>query len=210
MNELNPQEFKDKVLEILREKTSDFFVPHHTHNGIDSVKLSATTSIEGGVGSKISIVTGNLSVSTSNVETNLISVSVPGGTLSLSNGVRAVLNISSVLASAGGTLTIRFKYGSTTLVTSADVAPSTAACSGWIEATLLATGSIATQEGILNVFLQQEGRDNTGLRQTYDYGSGTSTENSASALNLVISAQFSVANANNFISMENAIIEKII
>ena len=157
---------------------------------------------------RVSILTTDVTWATTAAENNLISVSIPGKLLATNRGVRVKLDISAINTAGGGTLTIRFKYGATTLVTSANVAMG-ASSAGWIEAVLLSAGTDITQEGSMNIFFSTKGQNSTALTQAWANAQGTSAEDSSIAQTLAISAQFSTSAGTNTITMVNAIVEKI-
>lgn len=179
-------------------------------NGTTGQVLTATTGAAPSWGtpagvSKIGIAYTNVTVSNTTTETTLVSVSIPANTLGSANGVRARLVISAARTEGVSTCTIRVKYGSTTLTTTvADLGD--VIMMGYIDVTLIATGATNTQEISTVVDLGTSSANSTLWR---DVATGTAAEDSTGALNLVVTAQFSTADAADTMTMSHAVIERI-
>jgi hypothetical protein len=194
---------------VRRKSNSNITVPATPTDTTDAASKSYVDAIA--VGEKISIVTTDVTIASSAAETNLISVAIPANTLGTANGVKAKLFISNLRSQNGTeTLILKFKYGATTLVTSATLAVTATSTSlkGWIEVVLLAAGATNSQEGSMQGFFAAEGNGDA-LNMWHDHGVGTAAEDSTGALNLVVTAQFSSNGANDTLTMSHAIIEKI-
>jgi len=149
-------------------------------------------------------------------ETNLVSYSVAGGTLSTNNVIRVtgVFNYSFTGSGAGNNLTIRLKYGATT-VASATITPTAAAGSssenGAFTFYLMATGATGTQEGsfvMFNIQALLAGAISTN-NVFYAHANGTSAEDSTASKTLAITGQFASANVANFVTFRHFVIEQL-
>ena len=163
----------------------------HTHS---FNKLTAA-SINTGV-----TVTGDTS------EHNLISVSIPGGTLSTTNAVRVKL-FGKVTATVNTkTVTYRLKYGATTVATIVQTITLTTSASAAfdfvLDADLISQGNANSQTGFMTLLFSDTAPTTGFIPKT-----GTATEASAGALNLVISAQLNDATLS--IGMVNTLVEQI-
>lgn len=160
-------------------------------------------------GNKIAIVSSAVTVANTTTETNLVSQSIAGGTLSTNNGIRVRLYISNWSNTSSNTLILRFKYGSTTIITTGSLGIQNPQV-GYIDFILYSTGATNAQKGLsyvdMHVPLTVATNNGYDLR---NYASGTSAEDSTGALNLVISVEWAAASASNTITMESAIIERI-
>lgn len=171
-----------------------------------------------GLGTKQYLSATDVAVGNTTTETTLITTSVGGGTLSTNNGLKAVIYITNFgieeSLSPESTLTLRLKYGSTTIatttvtVTTTQVTPGT--WKGKVEALLLANASTSAQDGFIDFILTDQGNNtDSGSQITRTFASGTATEDSTGALNFVITAQWNQADANNQFTLGGAVVEKI-
>lgn len=165
---------------------------------------------------KITTVLSDVSISSSTTESTLISTSIPGGTLGTSGAVKARLLISAFgLTYSNQTCTIRLKYGATTVATLTLTNSSTTTItglSGVVDVLLLANGATNSQEGSVyaslgNGTITSASIDNYFLIRA---AAGTAAENSTTALNLVVTAQFSNNSANDNLTMSHAVVEKVV
>lgn len=156
---------------------------------------------------KINITTTPVTVSNTTSETNLLSVSIPENRLSTNNGVVARLNISDH-DELSGTMTIRAKYGGTTVSTLVTTGAALTNMKGFIEFRLYANAATNAQKGFANCFLVADAGATFGNVKVFA-DEGTAAEDSTGDLDLVISVQFSVANAGNSITMDTADIQFI-
>ena len=79
---------------------------------------SQLTNLPGGGGggsAALDKVTANTTVTNTTAETTLYSFSVPGGTLGTNNVLRLTIQITDLDVPNGASVTLRFKYGGTTL-----------------------------------------------------------------------------------------------
>lgn len=159
--------------------------------------------------SKLSAVYTDVTLDNSSTETIIFSISVPASTLSTNNAVRLKLFLDQFITANARTAIFRLKYGSTTLVTSNSFAPSTTNEQGYIEAIILATGATNSQEASMTMLFNQETLTAGAGVKMSSFGTGTATEDSTGALNLVVTAQWSAANTGSTIRVSNAIAEII-
>lgn len=182
-------------------------------------RLGATgvldTTFLSGVG-KIATSGAAANVTNTVTETNVFSVSVPANTLGTSSAVRAVIFVSNFnYDDTNSTLTIRAKYGTTTLATLV-IDPSagdvTAAQAGRVTFNLIANAATNAQRGILEVDLyknQLDPKSATQVAYTKAVNSGTAAEDSTGALNIIVSVQWGTATNDSDFNTVGYIIEKI-
>lgn len=182
----------------------------------DGSGLTSLTAVK-----KLSAVYTDVAISSSVTETDLISQSIAGGTLSTSNGVRVKLYFSALNLTSSQTCTIRFKYGATTVLTITPTTDGTFGAatgySGSADFILLASGATGTQNGAgtmtlgTSSFKIGNGAGNqTGFSSGNTFSTqGTAAEDSTGALTLKVTAQFSNNGANDNLTMTLATIETI-
>lgn len=190
---------------VRRKSDGQVPVPSAPSASTDAASKGFVESI---VGEKIAIAYTDVTVANTTTETNLVSQTITGGTLSTNNGIRVRLNISSWQRTSG-TVVFRFKYGATTLIATASLTLANVTA-GIIEFFLLATGSASSQEGTSRIHLYAE--STSSANNAYDFlqtSVGTSAIDSASNQTLAITVQFNTADPSNAITVANAIIEKI-
>jgi len=153
---------------------------------------------------KVGINTTSVTFSATTVETTLFTVSIPGGTLSTNNGLRFTILVSDFdYTNNPTTITIRMKYGATTIATTATTTTAGASnVTALITGMILANNSASAQIGMVNF----EVSDSTWPTSMSGYG--TATEASGGALNLVITAQFSTATGSGM-TAAGILVEKI-
>ena len=163
----------------------------------------------GSSGVKLYTLANNVTVSNTTTQTDLISFTVPGGTLSTNNAVFVRMTILSV-AGVSGNITIRFKYGGTQ-TDSATLTLSSTFETGVVEYVLYGDGSTSAQESSVEWRSNREFTGGMGNTRTgTDFTSaGTAAVDSTSDQTLVITAQFSSANASNAITIQDAFAIKI-
>lgn len=153
---------------------------------------------------KVSIDVSNTTLTTTVTETTLYTVSIPGGTLSTNNGLRFRISITDLdMGNNPTNLTIRMKYGGTTMATvvSANVTSGATNLQGHIEGYILAAGTTSSQEGQCSLHFNE----GNGY---YAAHSGTAAIDSTSSQNLVITAQFSTATSSGM-TVGNISVEQI-
>lgn len=160
----------------------------------------------------LEMITTAVSVSNTITETDLLSVSIPANTLGTGNAVRVRMLISNFTTNpTNGEITLRFKYGGTTIVTAADMQDDTGNSKGWIEFILAASGATNTQDGYTIIWAGREDiSTDTNTAHGFQSDVGTATEDSTGALTIAVSAQHDFANASHTITMEGAIIEVLV
>lgn len=162
-------------------------------------------------------VTADTTVGNTITETTIYTKSLPGGTLGINGRLRlqAKLKIQSLSAA---TLTLRLKYGATTLislvipVTDGGGTPtSIPANTSWLVTALLSgDGATSAQIGML---LSQI--DLTAFTAWTKFGTeksqgrGTAVEDSTVAKTLTLTVQWSTATASDTLTMESAILEQL-
>lgn len=157
--------------------------------------------------SKVSLVTSNVTVADTTTETDLISVTIAGGILGTANGVRARLMISAAGVTGTPTLTLRLKYGATTLAT-ITLSTLISLKPAYIDVLLLATGATNSQEALFSI--NQFYSSITNVNQLNSQAEvGTSSEDSTTDKTLKVTAQWGTASASNTLTLAHALIEKI-
>lgn len=163
---------------------------------------------------KLTIITTPVSQNNSTSELAVITVSVPGGTLGTNKGLRGRVWFSALgVNMTTSTITLRFKYGATTMMTY-----TLKAQSGFFgnqpfffDFLLLANGATNAQKASGSVH-NPHGVD-TGDTATYSQfclvSSGTASEDSTASKNLVVSMQNSAATNDDGFTMDHAEIEII-
>jgi LysM repeat protein len=137
-----------------------------------------------------------VTVAATTAETTVMTATVPGGVLGTNGVITGKLFVTNLDINVTQTLTVRLKYGSTTLVSqtvSTDGSNETGQI-GTIEFSLVASGSTSAQRGLLHQRIGQPGSDISDL---YDMSNrmttGTATENSTGNLTFSITVQPSSA-----------------
>lgn len=151
----------------------------------------------------------------SSAELTIASSSIPGGTLSTSNGVHMRVSIRALMGNgAPGTLTIRLTYGGQNLATSSRAYTALATeRGGWLDAYVFAVGSTTVQKGFFGMDLEVGGdsTDVSGFHTWRDFAdqNATSSVNSASAQTMAITWQYETANAANTVTSTMSFVEKM-
>lgn len=152
-------------------------------------------------------------VSNTTTETDLISISIPAGSLGTNKLVRGHLNLRGFGCLSSSNYTFRLKYGSTTIGSvSTTPANTISSINGILSFNLYANASTTAQQGTLNFDGSEVDGWQTNSSSVFVVHTdlvGTSTENSATDLNLVISVQFSAASTSNRVTMQNGHVEKV-
>lgn len=132
-----------------------------------------------------------VTVGSTTTETALFSQTIPANMLGTAGAIIVDLMVSDYNA-VSRDLTIRLKYGSTTVATFtlSDTSASTG-YSGYIKAKLFADGSTSSQKGAVQLTLTKEQTLTTSSAGTaIQTGVGTATEDSTGALTLSVTAQW--------------------
>lgn len=156
------------------------------------------------------------SVTSSTADTNkntLITKSITGGTLSTGNVIRCVFRGTWNGSTGGVTLTLRFEYGSTVICTHAlNDTSGTKTINFEVDFYLYATGATGTQKGT-SYFRGFEAGTTlafiTGKYYLNNLVSGTATEDSTGALNLLVTTQLSSTTNPPSITITDYIMERV-
>ena len=182
--------------------------PLHVHSGIESPILNTLALRQEqdliSISRTIEIITADVTLPTDTTETDLISVSIPGGTLGVNGGVKATLYIGTINDAISNTITIRVKYGGTTLITRVSTFDDSNENQGYINLFLLAQGAENLQEASIYYDFRA-----TLTAIIINSNVGNSSEDSKQDLDLVVSAQWTTSDAGNVMVMSHAIIETI-
>jgi len=169
----------------------------------------------GGIGTKLYIDTTTVTVAgTVTTEQVLFTAPIPAGTLDTNNAVRFKANVGN-LTHASVPLTFNLKLGATTIATFTNTpggGNSITAGSGFIEGYIVSNGSTSSQKGVFQSFVTTNDLEGgTGVTVSKELGcaNGTATENSNTALNLVLTSQWASSNVSNTITSDFVIVEKI-
>ena len=152
-----------------------------------------------------------VTIVSSNSEETLSTVSVPANTFSTNNAIRFKVYIKEFDMVNGDTCTIKFKYGSTTLITLVlnDSTGARTNFQGHIEGVIMAAGATNSQDATMAIRV----RNTTGWvigEQIWSLqGAGTSAEDSTGALNLLITGQFNDSSASNKIVVDHTVMDII-
>lgn len=150
---------------------------------------------------KITLATSVLTVTNTSAETAILTATVPANTLGTGNGIlfNIPVNTLKISNNPGRTLTLRLKYGSTTIVThtATQGASALSDMSGTISGYLFANAATNAQVGSLNIDLIETGYNaaDTSLSRWQAQQRGTSTEDSTGALTLQITIEANATEA---------------
>lgn len=128
--------------------------------------------------------------------------SIPASLLGTRNVLRGKVWVTAAVSSSGQTLTFRLKYGATTLVTTAVSNSVDTSGTGFLEFTIVANNSTSAQIGAMQAVLsastvEESGRATVGISKIMISDTGTATENSATALDVTVTAQYSGTSGTN-------------
>ncbi len=108
---------------------------------------ATTLHTHAGIGTSTKIYTSATDITVTNTtETNLVSVSIPGGTLGTDGAIRVKILASWTYVNANDQATFKLKYGATDVITFTTPG-GVATFKGWMEFTLIAAGATNAQEG---------------------------------------------------------------
>lgn len=193
----------------LRRSTGDITVPSTPTASTDAASKGYVDTI----GTKIAVTTTDVTYSSSTSENTLTTTSIAGGILSTGNAVRVTMHVSALGTFSTATATIRFKYGGTTLTTHTLGGVSASTFSGKMEFLLAGAGTTSSQNGSSSINLGTNGYVGNGNLQPQYFASslqGTSSIDSTTAQNLVITYQASNNSASDNITVSMIVVEKII
>lgn len=215
------QQNASETVRGLVEEATDAEVTAGTATGGTGAKLFVTPA-------KLDTRIGNLSVvkkievdatevtHTGTTETTLFDTTIPGGTLSTNNAIRIKAYVSAYNESnTPHVITLALKYGGTTVATiTASDADLLFDGKGWIEGYVLADGAADVQKGTLSFIIFKDGKEISGDtvvgfdKLSYVAG-GTGAVDSTSNQTLLISSDFSGADAGSNITVQWWIVEVI-
>lgn len=129
----------------------------------------------------------NTNITTSDTsEVTLLSYEIPANTLSTDKLVRFEIPLEEIkIGNSSQGVTLRLKYGSTTVATIVSSDSSARTYSGWIRGAIKASGATNTQDGQIEVFAGSA----TSALALVSSGHGTATEDSTGALNIIVTSQ---------------------
>lgn len=181
--------------------------------------LAASTPVFNGSGltnltavKLLSTVTTDVTITNSNTETTVASYSVPANTFGASGGVRVKAYISDLDALTTETFTVKLKYGASTVNTiNFTVGGSNISnFNGYIDFTLLNTGSTSSQNGAYFATLGNSPSIATTSQGMTSYcGQGTSSIDSTSTQTLSLTFQWSTQSASESVTFSLVTIEKL-
>ena len=151
----------------------------------------------------------DVTVSNNNTEQTLVTISIPADSIGTDGWIHALIMFFNIGAdgAAAGTLTIRADYGGTdilTMLTKDLSGKSAGACT--LELWINAGSSASAQEGIGILSLNQIPGTFDNTHAYIDFG--TSAVDSATALDLTITSQWSVADTDNTITVAGYMVTK--
>lgn len=176
----------------------------------------ASFSAGGGGGTKLFIETTPVSFTASVAETTLFTTPVTGGVLGTNDAVRFRIYLSELDTNAADTLTLRFKYGATTVATTVvNMTVTGTNAKGYIDGLLIANGATNAQVASLTINVDKDVSTNpvvgatTELTRIHVSEEGTAAVDSTVVQNLVVTAQFSSNSAQNLMTADYAVVERI-
>ncbi len=167
---------------------------------------------------KVQFSVADVTVANTTTETAIATISLPGGVLKTANAVRIEAPISNFGIIRNSDITVRLKYGTTTIATAliscndgSGAAAGFTTAGGKIEALLFANADTAVQEGSVSIMIadadvEQNGNQTNALCSV---AAGTAAEDSTGALTLQVTVQWDAASASNTITAPHSIITRI-
>lgn len=206
------------------EEATDAEVTAGTSIGATGAKLVITpaklaTYLPTVISGKIEVDATEITVSNTNVETTLFDCTVPANTLSTNNAIRVTIYLSDFQCNSAGALTIRLKYGGTTVAST--VMTTTGATSSNIDLNgalitglIVGDGATNVQKGFImfvggDGVLEDDNLASVDGEKGIGGGNGTGAVDSTSAQTLLVSVQWGATAAANTVTAEAWIVEKI-
>lgn len=192
---------------VRRNSTGGIYIPGSPTAATDATPKSYVDGLT--LGEKLYLAAANTQYGASSTsEVDMISVTVPGGTLSTNNGLRIRIETDGFFASTGSA-TIRIKYGATTITSIASLTPGSA-INGYIDATIYANAATNAQRGFLQIFF---GNNITGASTSafhlQNCVTGTAAEDSTANQTLAVTIQYTSSDVNNYLRVCTASVVKI-
>lgn len=157
-------------------------------------------------------VTGYTAVTVTNTtsETDLISYAVAGGTLSTNKAIKLRMAMSAGWTTNGSSLTVRVKYGATTLATFIYDPTAATTQTGYmiIEGMIIGAGATNAQESNFTAFSNGM-TDPATLANNVRLETATAAEDSTASKNLVVSVQWQNSSTDLTTSLLHYLIEKL-
>lgn len=154
--------------------------------------------------------TSDTTVANTTTETTIYSKSIGAGALGTNNTLRLTIQITdlSFFSSGSDAVTIRAKFGGTTFATAVFTNTSSGSKTGLLgKIEVMLNGENATNAQLGHVlFINSISSTDVDLSSTA-VGTGTAAVDSTAAQNLVVTAQWNSANAQNTITKSHAILE---
>lgn len=195
---------------------SGFSLPSQSGNALKLLQTNGTTPLWVDAAVILDRVSANTTVANTAGETTFYTKSIPGATLGTNVRLRLTLQCQAQTDVVTGTvITIRLKYGATTLATIANgftsdgitgLPPSTAVL---FEFWLSGDGATNAQLGHIRVTHESSSVTLTNAVDQVRQARGTAAIDSTVAQTLVVTVQWAGASATNTITMEHAILEQL-
>lgn len=157
-------------------------------------QLQSRTSVV--VGNRLDINLTPFTGANSTLEQTVYTYTVPGGTLGTANGIRTRFYVSAISNNAT-TVTLRFKYGGTNIVSYSFPADGGAITVGVFEFLVAASGATGTQAGEVSISTGTSGLA-TGNHAVFAISSGTAAIDSTADQALLLSIQSASGTAYTF------------
>lgn len=139
---------------------------------------------------QVKLYTDDLVTVTNQTETALASVTIPANLLGPTGGVRFKAYVTEI---TDGTLTVRCKFGATTLITDTWTTVNTTGKKGVIEFQLLNVSATNSQSGVYYKSITQQGNDSIDLREDFKIDTGTSAIDTTADATLAVTVQWTDA-----------------
>ncbi|MFA6161767.1 MAG: hypothetical protein WC766_06425 [Patescibacteria group bacterium] len=193
-----------------------------TASKVDGAAITGLASVPAGAGILpvantpavppiIDIAPGDVTMADNNNEQTMFSVTIPGGTLGTTGGVRCKLFIDTWNNNGNGSHTLRCKYGATTLVTITFPIDAGGSPKGYVEFILAADGATNAQKGVVISHFEVDHLTMNATQGKYSFGAGngTSAEDSTADKTLAVTFQQNAGACNIPPIVRLALCEKI-
>lgn len=160
-----------------------------------------------GIPKKIAQSTTPVTVANTTTETALMTVAIPGGTLGTGSTVLVKMYISALASPDSYTLTLKLKYGATTVYTSGTTTINhSTVTKGYVD--ILLFGSGATNSQVANMAWDTTVTDSSASNAVEDFfsGTGTAAEDSTASKNLVLTVTWGTAGATDTLTMNSYVV----